>query len=173
MDHNGRFVVFDVETTGLSPFQGDRVIEIGAVAIENLSICDEFNSLVNPGIRIPFSVQRIHGINNIMLDGQPKPEVVFRDFYRFINGALLVAHNAKFDLNFLRAEMANVGLELGNRSQCTLQMSRRWFPDLPNYRLETVARHVLGEVPENVTLHRALHDARLTSAVWLEIMKGN
>lgn len=167
---NQRIVAFDLETTGLSPWQGARVIEIGAVAIESGKISGKFHSLINPEVPIPKSAQAIHGITEEMLDGQPGPETVFPDFHRFINDALLVAHNAKFDLNFLRAELANSGVGLSNKSQCTLQMSRRRFPALPNYRLATVARFVLGELPENLNLHRALDDARLVAQIWLEMM---
>ena len=98
---NQRVVAFDIETTGLSPWQSARAIEIGAVAIQDGKIATEFHSLINPEVPIPRSVQEIHGITEDMLEGQPGPVAVFSDFHRFINGALLVAHNAKFDLNFL------------------------------------------------------------------------
>jgi len=168
---NRRVVVFDIETTGLSPWHGARAIEIGAVAIKNGKIADEFHSLINQKVPIPKSVQEIHGITEDMLEDQPGPRTVFSNFHRFINDSLLVAHNAKFDMNFLRVELANLGLGLVNRSQCTLQMSRRLFPDLPNYRLGTVARYVLGGIPENMNQHRALDDARLVGRVWLEMVK--
>ena len=166
-------VVFDLETTGLFPWQGARVIEIGAVAVDGGKITDEFHRLINPEVPIPKSVQKIHGITGAMLEGQPGPRVVFSDFHRFIDRALLVAHNAKFDLSFLRSEMANLGLGITNKSLCTYQISRRRFPDLPNYRLETVAQRVLGARSMDMRRHRALDDARLAARVWLAMMKGH
>ncbi len=165
------FVVFDLETTGLSPLRGARVIEIGAVKIEDGEITDKFQSLVNPRITIPAFLSGINGITDAMLEDQPKSEEIFPQFQKFINSAILVAHNAKFDMSFLRAELAHLELDLMNRYQCTLQMSRQRFPELSNYRLETVANYVLGTIPENLTLHRALGDAQLTALVWLEMMK--
>lgn len=166
-----KIVVFDLETTGLSPWQGAQVIEIGAVTIQGGKIIDEFQSLINPEVPIPKEVQNIHGITEAMLAGQPGPSEVFSNFYQHIEGAVLVAHNAKFDLNFLRVEMANLGLGITNRWQCTLQMSRRLFPELPNYRLETVARFLSGDLPLDRIRHRALDDARLVARIWLEMVQ--
>lgn len=165
------WVVIDVETTGLSPARGDRIIEIGAVAVEDGLVVGEFHSLVNAGRRIPPFVQRVHGITDGMLIGQPRPDEVVPLFREFITNAVLVAHNARFDTGFLRHEFGRMGLGLSNRTVCTLQMSRRRFPRLPDHRLETVARHLLGTLPEEVRLHRALADARLTARVWME-MRG-
>jgi len=168
---NNRFVVIDVETTGLSPSRGSRVVEAGAILLENGEIKEEFHSLVNPQVHIPFPVQKIHGITDEMIETAPAPEAVFPEIKRFIGRAVVVAHNAAFDLGFLSAEMARLGVAFNPPRQCTLQLSRRWFPDLPNYRLETVARHVLGALPGNLHLHRALDDARLTAEMWVEMMK--
>lgn len=166
------WVVVDVETTGLSPHRGDRVIEIGAVAIVEGKIVGEFHSLVNAGRRIPSFVQRVHGITDDMLVGQPRPDEVMPRFREFITNAVLVAHNARFDTGFLRHEFGRLGLLLVNRTVCTLQMSRRRFPHLPNHRLETVARHLFGGLPEDGLLHRALADARLTARVWMEMRRN-
>ena len=140
-----RYVALDVETTGLSPKSGDRVIEIGAVAIEDQSIIDEFSSLIDVGKRIPWQVQQVHGITNEMLYGEPRPDEVLPEFYKFIAGSILVAHNASFDIGFLRYEFALLGMSLNNRSLCTLKMSRKQYPHLPNHKLETVSRYLLGE----------------------------
>ncbi len=133
-----RYVALDVETTGLSPKSGGRVIEIGAVAIEYQSIVAEFSSLIDVGKRIPWRVQQVHGITNDMLEGEPKPDEALPEFYKFIAESILIAHNATFDIRFLRHEFALLGMNLNNRSLCTLKMSRKQYPHLPNHKLETI-----------------------------------
>lgn len=96
-----RYVVLDVETTGLSPRYGDRVIEIGAVAIEDGRMVEEFHALINIESPIPKAVQRIHGITDEMLIGKPKADEVMPRFLDFIKSSILVAHNARFDVGFI------------------------------------------------------------------------
>ena len=177
MGWDERWVVLDVETTGLSPGR-DRVIEIGAVAGEAGHIIDEFHSLIDPGRPTPWPAQRVNGITDAMLRGQPLPREVLPDFHRFLGQSALVAHNAPFDLGFLRSEFAGLGFGLANRYHCTLQLCRRAFPSLPNHRLETVARHLFGRqfmagAIHELPLHRALADARLTARVWLALNAGD
>jgi len=160
-----------VETTGLSARNGDRVIEIGAVAIEGQSIVDEFSSLIDVDKRIPWRVQQVHGITNEMLSGEPKPDEVLPEFYEFITGSILVAHNASFDIGFLRHEFALLGMSLNNRSLCTLKMSRKLYPYLPNHKLGTVSRYLLGKSCRQMQIHRALDDAKLAAMIWLEMEK--
>jgi DNA polymerase-3 subunit epsilon len=167
-----RSVVLDLETTGFSPFRGDRVIEIGAVAIISGEIVAEFQSLIRAPRAIPWQASQVHGITDAMLAGQPLPEEVYPAFCDFIGRSSLVAHNARFDLAFLQYEFGLLGLALNNRRLCTLEMARRRLPHLPNHRLETVARHLLGPIPAETCLHRALDDARLTARVWMEL-EGN
>ncbi len=114
-----RHVVVDLETTGLSPRQGHRVIEIGAVAIENGAVVGEFTTLIDAGVPVPAVVQAIHGITDEMLTGQPKPEEVLPLFHTFIADSVLVAHNAAFDIRFLRHEYARLKMSLPNRHVCT------------------------------------------------------
>ncbi len=165
------YVALDVETTGLSPRNGDRVIEIGAVAIEGQSIVDEFSSLIDVDKMIPWQVQQVHGITNEMLDGEPKPDEVLPEFYKFIAGSILVAHNASFDISFLRHEFALLGMSLNNRFLCTLKMSRKLYPYLPNHKLETVSRYLLGRSCNQMQMHRALDDAKLAAMIWIEMEK--
>ena len=167
-----RYVALDVETTGLSLQNGDRVIEIGAVAIRDGCIAAEFSSLIDAGKRIPWQVQQVHGITNEMLDGEARPDEVLPEFYEFIAGSILVAHNAAFDIGFLRHEFALLGMSLNNRSLCTLKMSRKRYPHLPNHKLETVSRYLLGESCKQMQMHRALDDAKLAGMIWLEMGKA-
>lgn len=163
---SNEFVAFDVETTGLSPLHGHRVVEIGAVRMNTGKITSEFHSLIDCGRTIPKTIQRITGINDDMLRGQPSPDVVFKSFQRFVGKAVLVAHNARFDQSFLQHEFSRLGWNLSNRTRCTLALSRRKLPRLPNHRLKTVAQHLFGELPAGVQLHRVLDDARLTAKIW-------
>jgi DNA polymerase-3 subunit epsilon len=135
----GEIVAFDVETTGLSPQRGHRVIEIGAVRIVNGAFTEEFDSLIDCRGSISMSAQRIHGITPTMLRGQPPPAVAFAAFRDFIGQAPLAAHNARFDMSFLRHEFSRLGWPLPNRSLCTLEACRRRLIRLPDYRLETIA----------------------------------
>ena len=164
-----RYVALDVETTGLSPANGDRVIEIGAVAVENKNIVSEFSSLINVGKEIPRQVRQVHGITNEMLRNEPVPEVVWPEFHYFIAGSILVAHNASFDIGFIRHEFALLGMSLNNRSLCTLKMSRKMYPHLPNHKLATVGRYLFGESCKQMHVHRALDDAKLAGMIWVEM----
>ena len=110
-----RYVALDVETTGLSPKNGDRVIEIGAVAIKDKGILAEFSSLIDVDKMIPWQVRQVHGITNEMLGGKPKPDEVLPEFYKFITESILIAHNASFDIGFLRNEFALLGMSLNIR----------------------------------------------------------
>ncbi|MBE0597472.1 MAG: 3'-5' exonuclease [Desulfuromonadales bacterium] len=166
-----RWVVVDVETTGLSPGR-DRIIEIGAVAGEGGKITGEFHTLIDAGCPIHWRAQQVHGISSRMLQGQPKPAVVYPEFHRFLGDCSLIAHNAPFDVSFLRHELGLFGYGLTSACHCTLRLCRRHYPGLPNHRLETVARHLFGELPADVRLHRALADARLTARVWLAVQGG-
>ncbi len=162
-------VVFDLETTGLRPEKWHRIIEIGAVRLIDRDVMDEFSSLVRPDRTVPRTAAGIHGLTDRDLSAAPPPEEVFPRFAAFIKRSTLVAHNAAFDVPFLRKEFSRFNLRFGNPVVCTLKMARRLLPDLPDYRLETVARRVIGSLPEETRLHRALDDARLAAGIWLKL----
>ena len=173
MESLQRLIVFDLETTGLSPRNGDRVIEIGAVVIENGRLTDEFHSLIKIDKPIPWRARRVHGISNKMLAEQPLATQIFPEFHRFIGTDPLIAHNAAFDLRFLELEFSQLGLTLENPHHCTLKLSRRHYPQLSSHKLENLAKHLLGPAAtKNLHLHRALDDARLTAKIWLEMMSN-
>lgn len=165
--HN--IVVFDTETSGLSPKTGHRIIEIGAVALNGTAITGEFQSLIDADCEISWQATRVHGITNRMLVGAPSPWQVFSEFRDFIGDATLVAHNAQFDLRFLQFEFADLGFELPNRSECTLRLSRKIWPELENHKLGTVARHV-GASFDGLQQHRALDDAKVTAEIWRQMI---
>lgn len=166
-----RYVVFDVETTGLFVERGHRIIEIGAIEFMNGLIGKEFHSLIDIGKPVSKAVQKIHGITTAMLAGQPQPQEVFASFRQFIGDSTLVAHNADFDVWFLRYEYWRLKHTLSNPCRCTLKLSRKRYPGLPDYKLETVAKHVLGIEVDRGRRHRALDDARLTARIWIEMRR--
>jgi DNA polymerase III epsilon subunit len=167
MKTSHRHVVLDVETTGLSLRYGHRVIEVGAIAVEGGKPVGEFTTLINPGVTIPREASKIHGITISMLSGQPMPEEILPRVSEFIQDSVLVAHHAVFDISFLRREFERIKLGFPHHYVCTLEMSKRCFPHLANYKLETVYRHIFGNYPEGGQTHRALADARMTAAIWL------
>lgn len=162
-------VVFDTETTGLSPRYGHRIIEIGAVKLVNAEIVEQFSSLINTSVPIPPDAQAVHGISKAMLRGQPDALQVFSEFREFIGDSPLVAHNAAFDMRFLRAEFEQLGYQLPNHSHCTLKLMRKKYPRLNSYKLEAVFRYLFGDLNNNVQCHRALDDAMLAARVWLRL----
>ncbi|MBE0501183.1 MAG: 3'-5' exonuclease [Desulfuromonadales bacterium] len=162
-------VIFDTETSGLSPKTGHRIIEIGAVAMSGSEITGEFQSLIDTDCEISWRATNVHGITNRMLKGEPSPFQVFTDFRDFIGAATLVAHNAPFDLRFLEFEFAALGFRLTNRSHCTLRLSRKIWPQLENHKLDTVARHV-GASFDGLQQHRALDDAKVTAEIWRQML---
>ncbi|NTV02168.1 MAG: 3'-5' exonuclease [Chlorobiaceae bacterium] len=161
-------VVLDFETTGLSPQYGDRAIEIGAVLIENGSIVNRFQKLMNPGFRISPFIEGYTGITNDMLKGQPRCEEVMAEFAGFIDGRNIVAHNASFDRRFLDAELKRASRAFDGACCCSLLVARRIYLDAPNYRLQTLVSHA-GIRPAG-SFHRALADAEMTASLWQDML---
>lgn len=164
---NITYCAIDVETSGFSPVRGDRVIECAAVKINNGEIVSEFSTLINVPCPIHPGAKQVHGITRKMLIEQPYPQEAWMRFLDFIGNAPLIAHNAKFDMGFIRMELRKLKLKISNRCICTLQLARKHFHQIPNHRLESVARHILGKIPADCFLHRALGDARLVARVWM------
>ncbi|MEA3545625.1 MAG: 3'-5' exonuclease, partial [Thermodesulfobacteriota bacterium] len=162
-------IVLDFETTGLYPDNGDRVIEIGAVLLRNQEVTDRFQSLVNPGFFISNEIESITGISNAMLDKAPSAPEVMGKFLKFIDSRPLVAHNASFDQNFLETELGHFGKKRPLNFGCTLRIARRLYPDVSNYKLETLMRY--KKLPVSDQSHRALADAEMAALLWLQLIK--
>jgi len=160
-------VVLDFETSGMSPDQGDRAIEISAVLIQGAEIIDHFQSLINPGVRINDFIEDYTGITNQMLRGAPKAPDVMTEFSAFISDYPLVAHNAAFDRSFLDAELNRIHKKRRQDFGCSLLVARRLYPDAPNHKLETLIRY--KGLPAG-TFHRALADAEMTARLWLQMV---
>lgn len=167
----GSFVAVDVETTGLYPLRGDRIIEIGAIKVMNSVLADVFHSLIGCERRISKCARLVHGISNEMLIQKPDPYTAFGAFRSFVGYSVLVAHNAIFDKSFLRKEYRRLGWVFPNKLICSLELAKKTISGLPDYRLATVARHLLGEQLSERSTHRALDDARLTARVMLELSR--
>jgi DNA polymerase III epsilon subunit family exonuclease len=160
-----RIVALDLETTGLSA-ERDRIVEFAAVCWENGAETGHFQTLVHPGMPIPPAAIAVHGITDGMVRDKPSAGEVLPAFLDFCRQAdFLVAHNAPFDMRFLRAECQRQGLpELTVTSIDTCSLSRRLLPGAPNYRLDTLTTvHGLGLRQA----HRALEDARDCLALFL------
>ncbi|NLK50975.1 MAG: DEAD/DEAH box helicase family protein [Syntrophomonadaceae bacterium] len=162
MNYRPVLVAFDLETTGLSPYQ-DEIIEIGAVKIEDGKITQEFQTLIRPSRPIPPQISQLTGITQDQLDDAPPLREVLPGFLDFLDNYPLIAHQAVFDQGFLEA---NLGYPLSNEVLDTLELARLAFPRAINHRLATLARE-LG-FPQLET-HRALDDARAAAHLFIAI----
>jgi len=167
----GPFVAADLETTGFSFKRGERIIEIGAVLVENGEATGEFHSLIKTGRRISRGARSVHGIGEEDLASAPPAAAVIPAFREFVGERPLVAHNAVFDVSFLRYEYARLGLGFNHRSYCTLRLSRRTLPHLHRHDLVSVYTCLFNGLPAGVALHRALDDARLVADIWMELIR--
>lgn len=159
------FIVLDFETTGLSPNMGARTTEVAAVLVENGRMTDRFQSLMNPGVRIPGFIQDLTGITNAMISKAPNNAKVMKDLSKFIGKTPLVAHNASFDKKFLDAELDLVGLKADQHMACSLLVARRVYQTAPNHRLGTLVKY--KNIETDGIFHRALADAEMTARLWL------
>src|SRR5947209_6448859 len=121
------FVVVDLETTGGSAVF-DRVLEVAAIRVQNGVIQDRLERLVEPGMPIPPFVTRITGINAALVRGKPSFDSLLPDLRRLFDGAVVVAHNASFDCNFLTNSFKRAGLIWDGERLCTLRLARRLIP---------------------------------------------
>ncbi|MEM5947771.1 3'-5' exonuclease [Spirochaetia bacterium 38H-sp] len=161
-------IAFDVETTGLYADK-DRVVEIACVMFEDGREVDSLSSLINPGIPIPEVVSNIHGIYDDDVMDAPTMADFFDYFEDFVGNNVLVAHNAKFDLSFLRKEYARAGRDFPSLLILdTLSMSRKAFPGLPKYNLKALAYSCGIEQKYH---HRALDDARTCGELFYKCIR--
>lgn len=167
-DNAESVIVLDFETTGLSPAQGDRAIEIGAVKIDKGEITDSFQALMNPGVRISGFIESYTGITNRMLKNALPCEDVMREFHAFLGSSNLVAHNASFDSKFLDAEFKRVHLTTRGEFACSMLIARRIYQAAPNHKLGTLVKY--NNLPNDGTFHRALADSQMTAHLWLGML---
>ena len=161
-------MILDFETTGLSPNQGDRAIEIGAVRLENGVIAAQFQQLMNPGCRVSTFIEDYTGISNNMLKDAPPCSEVMANFVEFIGEDNLIAHNASFDKRFLDAELNHISSCYSGSFSCSLLLARRIFQGAPSYSLSNLIKY-LG-IKTTGGFHRALFDAEVTAKLWLTLL---
>lgn len=164
---DGTYVVFDLETTGFSPIQ-DKIIEIGAVKVERGVITERFSTFVNPKIPIPFKITQLTSITDDMVVDAETIDVVLPKFLDFIGDAVLVAHNAGFDVSFIEQNCRYQEIEREFISLDTVALARVLLPTLSKYKLNVVAKAL------NISLenhHRAVDDAGATAEIFVRFVE--
>ena len=161
-----KFVVFDIETTGFSPVN-NKIIEIGAVKVENGEITDRFSTFINPQVPIPFEIEKLTGINDSMVMDADTIDIVLPRFLEFIQGAVLVAHNANFDVSFIKENAKRLELPLDFTYVDTVGIARTLLTGQAKYTLDAVAK-TLGISLENH--HRAVDDAECTAEIFVKFI---
>ncbi|MCP1710971.1 DNA polymerase-3 subunit epsilon [Kerstersia gyiorum] len=170
-----RLIVLDTETTGLEPAQGHRIVEIGAVEVDNRMVTDNYyHQYLNPDRDSDPEALAVHGLTTEFLSGHPRFEEVARDFVEFIRDGELLIHNAAFDIKFLDAELQRVGLGKV-RDYCakvtdSLMVAREMHPGKRNSLDALCDRYGISNAHR--TLHGALLDTRLLAEVWLAMTRG-
>ena len=170
-DYKGRFddefIVFDIETTGLS-VMNCQIIEIGAVKIKNGKVLERYDRFVDPGEPIPQNIVELTGIDDSMVSGAPKIDFVIKEFLEFAGNRLLIAHNANFDVSFIRKAARENGCKFENPYLDTVALSRFLNPDLKTHKLDSVAKYYdLGEFNH----HRASDDAEMLANIFFAMVE--
>ena len=161
------YVVFDIETTGFSP-ETNKIIEIGAVKVENGSIVDRFSSFVNPEVPIPFRIEELTHISDDMVMDAPLIDAVLPQFLEFCADSVMVAHNADFDMSFIKKNATNLGLEFNPTYIDTVALARFLLPNLNRFKLDTVAKAVGVSLDNH---HRAVDDAACTAEIFVKFIE--
>jgi DNA polymerase-3 subunit epsilon len=162
------YVVVDVETTGTSPWAGDRVTEIAAIVVRDGKVAEQFQTLVNPERPIPPMITALTHISWDMVKDAPRFRDVCEELLRVMEGHVFVAHNAEFDWRFLTAEVQRAtGRQLQGRRLCTVRLARRVLPHLRSRRLDSLADYYDVEITAR---HRAAGDAVATAHILLRLL---
>ncbi|MEP7067554.1 MAG: 3'-5' exonuclease [Gemmatimonadota bacterium] len=162
------YVVVDTETTGTSPWRGDRITEIAAIVVRDGVVAERFETLVNPERPIPPMITALTQINWEMVKDAPRFRDICDDLVRVLEGHVFVAHNADFDWRFVSTEVQRAsGQRLSGRRLCTVRLARRVLPQLRSRRLDSVANYYGVEI---LARHRAAGDAVATAHVLLRLL---
>ena len=161
------YVVFDLETTGFSPDK-NKIIEIGAVKVVHGEITERFSTFVNPEVPIPYRIEELTSIRDDMVIDAPKIETILPQFMEFCGDAIMVAHNADFDMSFIIKNCERQGIEKEFTIIDTVALARILLPQLNRFKLDTVAK-ALGVSLENH--HRAVDDAGCTAEIFVKFVK--
>lgn len=166
-DLDADYVVFDLETTGFSP-ETNRIIEIGAVKVQNGKIVDKFSTFVNPQVPIPFRIEQLTSINDSMVIDAPVIADILPEFMKFCEGCVMVAHNADFDMSFIKKNCQRLDISCKPTIVDTVALARVLLPNLNRFKLDTVAK-ALGVSLENH--HRAVDDAGCTAEIFVKFIE--
>ena len=168
LDFNSSFVVFDIETTGFSKMT-DYIIEIGAVKVENLKVTGRFSKFVKPPKPIPLRIQKLTSIDDDTVKDAETIETVLPEFIEFIKGSVLVAHNANFDVGFIKEKALELGIDINPVYLDTLGMSRFINTDMNKHTLDALCKKYKVV---NEHHHRAVDDAEVTSKIFMIMTSG-
>ena len=160
------YVVFDLETTGLSP-NAHKIIEIGAVKVTDGKIVDRFSKFVNPKVPLPFAIEELTKIRDDMLVNEPEIDQILPAFMEFCKGSILVAHNADFDMGFIRKNCDDLGLPCAFTVVDTVSLARYLLPNLNRFKLDTVAKELHISLKNH---HRAVEDAECTAEIFVKFV---
>ena len=155
-DKINKFSLIDIETTG-SLKKGQKIIEIAILNIDGDELVEEYSTLINPEIRIPYFITNLTGITNEAVEYSPKFYEVAKKIVKMTDGRVFVAHNVFFDFNFIKHEFAELGFSYSRDKLCTVQLARKYLPGHKSYSL--------GELSKDLSIviqgrHRALGDPR-------------
>ncbi len=166
------YIIFDFETTGLEADKDDEIIEIGAIKLKGTEPTGEtFSSLINIQRKIPEKVKAIHGIQDKDIEDKPTIQEIFPKFLNFLGSKILIAHNAEFDLGFLKKNLKRFPhLSFSNHCIDTLQLSRQFFSYEKGHSLNAIASRF--ELPTDKDRHRSLGDCYLTAKIFSEFLKA-
>ena len=161
------YVVFDLETTGFSP-NTCKIIEIGAVKVENGVITERFSEFVNPQVPIPFKIEELTGIRDDMVMGAETIEEILPRFMEFCEGCVMIAHNAEFDMSFIRKNCMDLDIPCDHTVGDTVAMARILLPALHRFKLDTVAKALKISLENH---HRAVDDAECTAHIFVKFIE--
>ncbi len=164
---DGTFVVFDIETTGFSPVT-NRIIEIGAVKVDKGQIVDRFSVFVNPQVPIPFEIEKLTGINDSMVMEAETIESVLPQFLDFVGDAVLVAHNANFDVSFIKENAKRQQIPVDFTYVDTVGIARMLLTGQSKYTLDAVAKTLKISLENH---HRAVDDAECTAEIFMKFIE--
>ena len=163
---DSEYVVFDIETTGLSK-KHNKIIEIGAVKVKDGEVIDTFSEFINPGVPIPYQIEQLTSINDDMVKDAPMYDVIVPRFVEFCGDDIVVAHNASFDTGFVRKNAEELGLKFDNTVLDTMTLSHILLPELGKFTLDRVCKELKVV---NAHHHRAIDDAEATAKVFFKLL---
>ena len=168
-----REIVLDTETTGLNPFEGDKIVEIGCIELINhITTGEKFHQYINPERGMPETAFAVHGLSEEFLYKQPVFGEIVDSFIEFIGNSNLIIHNAQFDMSFINSELANLNLPTIHQDRVidTIKIARKKFPGAQASLDALCKRFNIDN--SNRELHGALLDAELLAEVYLELIGG-